>query len=95
MPIVYNEKRYRSAIYFECILGLISSIISLIGLVLVATKVENAKIKPVLFTMSFTFWTFYLVFSIFIIFLGFYSWHREKTLDKREPRKDLKAPIVG
>jgi len=95
LPITYNPKKFRSAIYFECILGLISSIIALTGLVLVAVKVSSAKIKPVLFTASFTFWIFYFGFSIFIIFLGFYSWYREKTLDKREPRKDLKPPIIG
>ncbi len=53
MAIAVSVKKDRSAIYCECIMGVISSVLAIIGLVLVLTKTR--LIRPWAFNISFTF----------------------------------------
>jgi uncharacterized Tic20 family protein len=88
-----QKKNYNIQIYFDCICGSISSILSLIGIFFTAV-VFGIK-NRITFTIGVTFWICYLIFSFFLIFLGIYTWYQEKHYDEKKPRKDLKPPIVS
>ncbi|MFX1374380.1 MAG: hypothetical protein ACFFA0_01075 [Promethearchaeota archaeon] len=87
-----RAKKERKAIYFDIICGLISSLLSLGGLIYVA--VLNQIVSIGWFTAGVTFWVSYMIFSFFLIGVGVYTWHKEKNFDKYAPRQDLKAPIA-
>jgi uncharacterized Tic20 family protein len=86
-------KDVRRQIYFDCICGIISSVLSLIGIIFTAI-VFGIK-NRIYFTIGITFWICYLIFSIFLILFGIYTWYQEKHYEERKPRKDLKPPIVS
>ncbi|MFW9826486.1 MAG: hypothetical protein ACFFEY_02580 [Candidatus Thorarchaeota archaeon] len=90
MPITFNDKGFQTALFFETILGIISSSLAIYAIIFVA---RNSVIEyPWMFITSLTFWICYLIFSIFIIFLGIYTWYKEKHFD-RYKKKILRAPI--
>lgn len=92
MALKDREKQERKFLYFDLICGLVSSIISLIGIVYVGLTQEITHSDR--FIVGLTFWIFYLIFSIFMICLGIYLWYREKYFDEEQYKNDLKAPIV-
>ncbi len=87
-----EEKNYRIGIYFDCICGSIISIISLTGIFYsaIVTKTTGS-----FWVIGLSFWTAYLLVSIYLIFLGIYTYFREKKYGVKEPKKDLKPPIVS
>ncbi|MEE9376780.1 MAG: hypothetical protein V3V33_01950 [Candidatus Lokiarchaeia archaeon] len=85
-------KDERKAIYFDIILGIISSVLALIGIIFVGISGEVKDWRWYIFGL--TFWICWLIFSSFLIGLGIYLWHQEKHYDERELKEDLKAPIV-
>jgi hypothetical protein len=94
MPITFNDKGFQTALFFETILGIISSSLAIYAIIFVA---NNFVIEyPWMFITSLTFWICYLIFSIFIIFLGIYTWYKEKHFDEykdKYEKKILRAPI--
>ena len=88
-----EEKSYRSAVYFDCICGVISSIISLTSIIFVAV-VEGIRSSE-WFIIALTFWSCYLLFSIFLIGLGIYTYFQEKKYGMKKSRKELKPPMVS
>ncbi|MFX1553532.1 MAG: hypothetical protein ACFFBV_06360 [Promethearchaeota archaeon] len=88
-----EEKNLRISIYFDCICGSISAIISLSCIIFFAI-VEGIE-SPGWFTVGLTFWISWLIFSIFLISLGIYTYLREKHFDEKKQKKKLKAPIVS
>ena len=85
-------KKERQAIYFDLICGVVSSTIAISGLVFVA--VLNAIKSLKWYLVGVVFWTGYLIFSILMISYGIYIYRQDKHFDEREPRKNLRAPIV-
>ena len=95
MPVKHKDnKSERIQIYFDCICGIVSSIVSLFGIFLVT--LQKGILNPTNFTLGISFCIGYLVVSIFMIGLGIYTWYREKNTDPDAiPKKKLKAPIAS
>lgn len=91
-PHLKRAKKERMGIYVDIILGIISSVLALSGLIFVGVLGEIRDWGWYIF--GFTFWIVWLIFSFFLIGIGIYLWHQEKHFDEKKPRKDLKAPIV-
>ncbi len=87
-----KEKSYRSALYFECICGVVSSIISIFSIIFMAL-IEGIYSSK-LFTIAIIFWSSYLLFSIFLISIGIITYFQEKKYGVKKSRKELKPPIV-
>jgi hypothetical protein len=86
-------KNERIAIYFDCICGVTSSVISLVGIVF---AVLNYGIYDIgWFYISLTFWIGYLILSIFLISLGIYGYYKQKDYSAEKYKKKLKAPMVS
>jgi len=85
-------KNERIAFYLDIILGTISSVFAIIGII-IATILGDI-INWGWYYFGLTFWICWLIFSLFLIGLGIYSRYQEKHFDESEPRKDLKPPIV-
>lgn len=92
-PVEERIKRERSAIYFDCICGASSAILSLSCIIFFAIK--EGILYPGRFSFGLTFWIILLIFSLTLIGIGLYQYLQEKHFDEKEPRKDLKAPIVS
>jgi len=92
MPKWNKEKNIRAAIYVDCVLGIISSIISLTG-IFYSAIITNTTGD--FWVIGLSFWTAYLLVSIYLIFLGIYTYFREKKYGVKKPKKDLKPPIVS
>jgi len=90
-------KSARIAVWFDCICGVFSSIIALIGITFVTLNPAQhfQYVFNEWFVIGLTFWIGYLIFSFFLIGLGIYTWYREKHFDERKIKKKLKAPIVS
>ena len=83
----------RTAIYFDCICGSVSSIVALIG-IFVSTQ-QKGILYPINFTVGLIFWIGYLGVSIFFIILGIYTYYGAKNYDSDAiSKKKLRAPIV-
>ena len=94
MTMHKNIRKDAQAILFDLILGIISAILSLIGLFLVATKTRLKR--PNIFAVSLTFWIGYLIFSIAMIGLGIHSKIKEihkKLLDYFNKEKGYRIPF--
>ena len=87
---VTNE---RIRLYFDLIVGTLLSSSALIGIVYWTSISGIADYNW--WITGLIFWIFYLALSLFLIGVGIYSKYREKHYDEREPRKDLRAPIVS
>lgn len=85
-------RRERKAIYCECIIGVISSIICLIGIFY--SVFQYGIQDPTTFTLGFALWMGYLIFSLFIIFLGIRGFYHQKKYGMKKPKKKIKPPIV-
>ena len=79
-------------IYFDLIVGTILSSSALAGIAYWTIVLEIADFGAWL--MGLIFWILYLALSVFLIGWGLYRRYLEKHYDEREPRKDLRAPIV-
>lgn len=95
-----NDERKSSnkAVWFDCICGVISSIIALVGITFVTLNPAHHVQYEFYgwFIFGLTFWIGYLIFSFFLISLGFYTWHKEKHFDETKIKKEkLKVPIVS
>jgi hypothetical protein len=87
-------KSERKAIYFDCICGIICSILALIG-IFVFTQ-QKGIMYPVNFTVGLIFFIGYFFISIFVIGLGIYTYYKAKNFDPDAvPKKKLRAPMVG
>ena len=88
-----KEKNLRISIYFDCICGSFSAIISLSCIIFFAI-VEGIESLG-WFIAGLTFWISWLIFSLFLIGLGIYTYYQEKHFDEKKHKKGLKAPIVS
>ena len=88
-PHLKRVKKERQGFYFDLICGIISSILSLIGIIFVTMK--SGIVSPAFFFVGLSFWILYLCFAIFMICLGIYLWYKEKHFEEYEQRRDLKA----
>lgn len=88
-----KEKNYRTEIYFDCICGVISALLSISCMIYVAI-IEEIQ-NPGWFIVSLTFWGCYLLFSFFLIGLGIYTYYQKENFDKKKSKKDLKPPIIS
>ena len=86
-----EAKRERKAIYCECIMGVISSIIAFIGIFY--SVIHGGIQNPSNFSIGFTFWMGYLIFSLLIIFIGIRGFFHEKKYGIKKPKKKIKPPI--
>ena len=91
-PHLKRAKKERMGIYMDILLGIISSVLAISGIIYVGILGEIRNWGWYIFGL--TFWICWLIFSFFLIGVGIYLWHQEKHFDEREPKKDLKAPIV-
>jgi len=91
-PVGDRIRRERISIYFDCVCGAFSSIVSLGCIIFFAIK-EGIP-YPDRFSLGLTFWIIWLIFSLGLISIGIFQYQQEKHFDKKKPRKDLKAPIV-
>jgi uncharacterized membrane protein YfcA len=74
-------KSERKAIYFDCICGIICSILALIGIFVFTQQ------KGIMYPVNFT---------VGLIFLGIYTYYKAKNFDPDAvPKKKLRAPMVG
>lgn len=87
-----EAKGERKAIYCECIMGVISSIIAFIGIFY--SVIHGGIQDPGYFSVGFTFWMGYLIFSLFIIFLGIRGFYHQKKYGVKKPKKKIKPPII-
>jgi len=89
-----NNKSKRIQIYFDCICGVVSSIIAVICIFF--SVQQKGIFDPTFFIIGLSFWIGYLAVSIFLIGLGIYTYYREKNFNPDAiPKKKLKAPIVS
>ena len=63
-------------VYFDCICGIISSVISLTAIIL--TTIFEGIFDPIWYSASLTFWILYLCLSIVLIIIGLYTRKKEK-----------------
>ncbi|MHA1914126.1 MAG: hypothetical protein ACW986_10305 [Promethearchaeota archaeon] len=82
----------RKAIYFDLMCGLVSSIISISGILFSAIKVEIYNMGW--FTTGLTFWLCYLLFAGIMIFVGLRGHYQIKKYGLVKSKKPLKAPIA-
>lgn len=83
----------RIKIYFDLIVG---SVLSVYGLVSAFFHAITFDIASFIGWMTgLIFWLSYLNFTLFLIGLGLYTRCQEKHYTEREPRKDLRVPIVS
>jgi len=87
-----RAKNERIGIYVDIFLGIISSVLALSGIIFVGIVGDVSNWGWYIFGL--TFWICWLIFSFFLIGIGVYGYLQEKHFDEKEPRKDLKAPIV-
>ncbi|MFX1287715.1 MAG: hypothetical protein ACFFFY_04030 [Promethearchaeota archaeon] len=89
-----NVKSYRIQIYFDCICGSISSILTFIGIYVFT--LQEGIVNPTHFVIGLSFWIGYFLLSIFVIGLGIYTYFREKRFNPDTiSKKKLKSPIAG
>ncbi|MFX0002676.1 MAG: hypothetical protein ACFE9C_02660 [Candidatus Hodarchaeota archaeon] len=93
-------KRERIAIYVDCILGTISAIGSLSGIIFVViTEGLEAIEFNTNFIISLTFWICWLLFSLSLIGVGLYKYFEEKNPERwkakmEKRKKKLEPPIL-
>ena len=87
---VTNE---RIKLYFDLIVGSILSTSALIGIIF--WTIIFGISDYVWWLTGLIFWICYSFLSFSLIGVGIYSRYQEKHYDEREPRKDLRAPIVS
>ncbi|MFX0040765.1 MAG: hypothetical protein ACFFCY_02210 [Promethearchaeota archaeon] len=85
-------KRERAALYFDCICGASSAILSISCIIFFA--ITEGIPYPDRFSFGLTFWIIWLIFSLTLIGIGINQYYYEKHFDKKKQRKDIKAPIV-
>ena len=83
----------RIKLYFDLIVGTLLSAGAMVGLFFWTNIVDINSYMWWL--VGFIFWLCYLGLSLFLIGVGFYTRYKEKHYHEREPRKDLRAPIVS
>jgi 4-hydroxybenzoate polyprenyltransferase len=92
MPTYDKNKNERIAIFVDCILGIISGMIGMIGILFFALPNWNSPF----FIVSFSFWIFWIILCVIFIILGISTHYANKNYDPdKQPRRDLKAPIVS
>lgn len=91
-PVGDRIKRERISIYFDCVCGAFSSILSLGCIIFFAIK-EGIP-YPDRFSLGLAFWIMSLILSLGLIAIGIFQYQQEKHFDEKKIRKDLKAPIV-
>ena len=95
MPVYDKAKNERISVYVDCILGMISASIGIIGIIIFAVPLWNANSTS--FLLSLLFWSFWLVLCIYFIALGISNHIATKNYDpdKQSKKKNLKAPIAS
>ena len=88
---VFNDKKVASQIFFDCLCGVISAILAIVGLVLVTLKTKIDSTTTL--TISFTFWIGYLIFSFAMISFGIRSKIKERNFELNKTNKPIKQPI--
>ena len=83
----------RIRLYFDLIVGTLLSTSALLGMFYWTSILGVADYGW--WVTGLIFWILYLSMSIFLIGVGIYSRYKEKHYDEREPRKDIRAPIVS
>jgi hypothetical protein len=92
MSVADKAKNERMSIYVDCILGIISASIGLIGIIFFTIPAWNSPG----YLIGLSFWIFWLILCAFFIALGISTHYANKNFDSdARPRKDLKAPIVS
>lgn len=84
-------KNYRIYAYADCILGVISSTLALIGIAIATIKFEIKY--HTIYWVELIFWICWLFFSLSVIGLGIFTHIKNKDFDEAITRKDLRAPI--
>ena len=75
-------KRERLSLYFDCICGSISAIISLSAVIFVVlTEGIKEIVINTFFKISLTFWILWLILSLTILTYGIYKIHQEKNYE--------------
>ena len=87
-----RAKNERIAVYLDILLGTISSVFALTGIIYVGILGDIEDWGMYIFGLIF--WICWLILSLFLICLGIFLWYQEKHFDERGPRKDIKAQIV-
>ena len=87
-----EERNYRISVYFDCICGLLSSTLALIGITF--TTIKYGIANPKMYTIGLTFWICYFIFSLLLVMVGILTYYKNKTFDESKARKDLKPPII-
>jgi len=86
--------RHRKSIYFDCICGATSAIISLSAIFYFTSR--EGIYDMTAYVISVTFWFFWLGLSLFLISLGLYTYYLEKKYPEGiKTKKKLKPPIVS
>jgi len=92
MPAYDKNRNERMAIYVDCILGIISGIIGITGILFFTLPAWNSPF----FIVGFSFWIFWIILCVIFITLGISTHYANKNYDPdKQPRRDLRAPIVS
>jgi cation transporter-like permease len=92
MPDYDKNKNERMAIYVDCVIGLICAVIGLTGIFCFALPAWNSPF----FIVGLSFWVFWIVLCVIFIALGISTHYANKNYDPdKQPRRDLRAPIVS
>ena len=93
MPRRDKYASHRYMLFLDITVGIILSTIALVGIFVLTITYDIANLTGWL--TGLIFWIFYLSLTSVLMFIGLYTRHQEKHYREREPRKDLKAPIVS